>query len=151
MRHITTSEAEFIAKLQSIVSQGDPNTSYMKQKKIGQGASGSVYVAKIAPTASGIAAQIVNKYGRNTRVAIKEMNLARQHRKELLIDEIMIMKQSRHANVINFLDAFLLNDCRQLWVIMDYMEGGALNDIIDNNPAILERHIATICREVGEN
>lgn len=148
VRHITTSEAEFIAKLQSIVSQGDPTTSYLKQKKIGQGASGSVYVAKIAPTASGVAAQIVIKYGRNTRVAIKEMNLARQHRKELLIDEIMIMKQSRHANIINFLDAFLLNDSRQLWVIMDYMEGGALNDIIDNNPTILERHIATICREV---
>lgn len=148
LRHITTSEAEFLAKLQAVVSEGDPNTSYVRQKKIGQGASGSVYVAKIAATATGVAARIAAKNGHHTRVAVKEMNLARQQRKELLIDEITIMKESRHANVINFLDAFLLNDSRQLWVIMDYMDGGALNDIIDNNPTIPERHIATICREV---
>jgi len=76
------------------------------------------------------------------------MNLARQPRKELLIDEIMIMKESRHPNIINFLDAFLLNENRMLWVVMDYMEGGALIDIIDNNPEISEAQIATICKEV---
>ncbi len=36
-----------MAKLIEAVSKDDPNMSYSKQKKIGQGASGSVYVAKV--------------------------------------------------------------------------------------------------------
>ncbi|UNI22284.1 Non-specific serine/threonine protein kinase [Purpureocillium takamizusanense] len=147
VRHMRTSEADLIARLQAVVSEDDPEVSYTRQKKIGQGASGSVYVAKIKDAAIGVARDIRAERGRGARVAIKEMNLARQPRKELLIDEIMIMKESRHPNIINFLDAFLLNDNRQLWVVMDYMEGGALIDIIDNNPSISEAQIATICRE----
>ncbi|KAJ3496147.1 hypothetical protein NLG97_g2875 [Lecanicillium saksenae] len=147
IRHVTTSEAELIARLQSLVSEGDPTTSYQKHKKVGEGASGSVYVATIRTTAFGVAQQLVLKKGPKTRVAIKEMNLARQTRKEALLDEIIIMKEGKHKNVINFLDAFLVNDNRSLWVVMDYMDGGALIDLIDNNPKIDERHIATICRE----
>lgn len=149
LRHVTTSEAELLARLQPLVSEDDPNISYQKHKKIGQGVSGSVYVATIRTTAVGIGRQIATQKGPKTRVAIKEMNLARQHRKEALIDEITIMKEGKHKNVINFLDAFLVNDNRVLWVVMDYMDGGALIDIIDNNPEINERHIATICREVS--
>lgn len=148
LRHVTTSEAELIGKLKPLISDSDPNTSYQKHKKVGQGASGSVYVATIRSTAVGVAQQLVQKKGPKTRVAIKEMNLARQARKEALLDEISIMKEGQHKNVINFLDAFLVNDNRMLWVVMDYMDGGALIDLIDNNPTISERHIATLCREV---
>ncbi|KAM3528089.1 hypothetical protein MY4038_006047 [Beauveria bassiana] len=147
IRHVTSSEAELIAKLQPLISQSDPNTSYQKHKKVGQGASGSVYVATIRSTAVGVARQLVLKKGPKARVAIKEMNLARQQRKEALLDEISIMKEGRHKNVINFLDAFLVNENRMLWVVMDYMDGGALIDVIDNNSTISERHIATLCRE----
>lgn len=148
IRHVTTSEAELITKLQPLISDSDPNISYQKHKKVGQGASGSVYVATIRSTAVGVAQQLVQTKGPKTRVAIKEMNLARQQRKEALLDEISIMKEGQHKNVINFLDAFLVNDNRMLWVVMDYMDGGALIDLIDNNPTISERHIATLCREV---
>lgn len=149
LRHVTTSEAELLAKLRPLVSDEDPTTCYQKHKKIGQGASGSVYVATVRPTATGIAQQLASTKGPQLRVAIKEMSLARQQRKEALVDEISIMKESQHKNVINFLDAFLVGN-RVLWVVMDYMDGGALIDLIDNNPQIHERHIATICREVSE-
>lgn len=135
-------------KLRAIVSLEDPNQSYAKQRKIGQGASGSVYVAKIKDTATGVAQNIRLEQGSRTLVAIKQMNLSRQPRKELLIDEIVVMKENRHRNIINFLDSFLLNEERDLWLIMDYMDGGALIDIIDNNPRLSERHMAAICREV---
>ncbi|OAA58278.1 STE20 kinase [Cordyceps fumosorosea ARSEF 2679] len=147
IRHVTTSEAELIAKLQPLISSSDPSLSYQKHKKVGQGASGSVYVATIRSTAVGVAQELVRTRGPKTRVAIKEMNLARQQRKEALLDEISIMKEGKHKNVINFLDAFLVNENRMLWVVMDYMDGGALIDLIDNNPSISERHIATLCRE----
>ncbi|TWU74195.1 p21 protein (Cdc42 Rac)-activated kinase [Metarhizium rileyi] len=116
IRHQIASESEVISKLKTLVSTENPDDSYSRQKKIGQGASGSVYVAKIKDTAVGTARDIMLDRGPDTRVAIKEMVLARQSRKELLVDEIMIMKENRHENIINFLEAFLVNDNKLLWV-----------------------------------
>ncbi|KAG5987729.1 hypothetical protein E4U54_004893 [Claviceps lovelessii] len=147
VRYVTTPEAELMAKLRSVVSTHNPDMSYAKQKQVGQGASGQVYIAKIKTLATGVARDVVRERGPDAMVAIKEMDLDRQPNKQLLVDEIMIMRESRHDNIISFLEAFLLNDSQQLWVVMDYMEA-ALNQIIDNNSTIPERHIATICREV---
>lgn len=139
-------EAQVMEKLRSVVSSGDPNQSYTKIKKVGQGASGSVYVAKVnSSPASAIAAGILRN-GKSSRVAIKQMDLSHQPRKELIVNEILVMKESQHANIVNFLDAFLKGNT-ELWVVMEYMEGGALTDVIDNN-TLEEDQIATICYEV---
>lgn len=142
-------EAQVMEKLRSVVSPGDPNQSYTKLKKVGQGASGSVYVAKINPSpASSMAASMLSSSGKNTaRVAIKQMDLAHQPRKELIVNEILVMKESQHPNIVNFLDAFLKGNS-ELWVVMEYMEGGALTDVIENNN-LEEDQIATICFEVS--
>lgn len=95
-------------------------------------ASGSVYVALSHAT--------------NTKVAIKQMDLANQPRKELIVNEILVMKESQHPNIVNFLDSYLVG-VKDLWVIMEYMEGGALTDVIDNN-TMTEQQIATVCLEV---
>ena len=148
-RMSTMSESEVMARLREVVSKDDPNLSYSKQKKIGQGASGSVYVAKVKEGAvSPIAREVLRQQGPRAQVAIKQMDLAHQPRKELIVNEIMVMKDSRHKNIVNFLDAFLRNNNAELWVVMEYMEGGALTDVIDNNPAITEEQISTICLEV---
>lgn len=96
-------------------------------------ASGMVFVAKALET------------GR--KVAIKQMDLANQPRKELIVNEIIVMKESHHPNVVNFLDAFLIKSS-DLWVVMEYMEGGALTDVIENNK-LDESQIASICLEVS--
>jgi protein-serine/threonine kinase len=82
----------------------------------------------------------------NTKVAIKQMDLANQPRKELIVNEILVMKESQHPNIVNYLDSFLVKNA-DLWVIMEYMEGGALTDVIDNN-SMTEQQIATVCLEV---
>lgn len=149
-RMSTMTENEVMAKLKEVVSKDDPNLSYAKQKKIGQGASGSVYVAKVKETAtSSVARELLRVQGGKAQVAIKQMDLAHQPRKELIVNEIMVMKDSKHANIVNFLDAFLRSNNSELWVVMEYMEGGALTDVIDNNPIITEEQISTICLEVG--
>ncbi len=125
----TMSEAQIMEKLRSVVSQEDPNMLYSKIKKVGQGASGSVFVAKTLATGQ--------------RVAIKTMDLSQQPRKELIVNEILVMKESQHPNIVNFLDSFLVRN-NELWVIMEYMEGGALTDVIDNN-TLEEDQIAAIC------
>ncbi|KAL6910550.1 PAK kinase [Trichoderma evansii] len=147
VRMSTMSENEVMAKLKEAVSKEDPNLSYSKQKKIGQGASGSVYVAKIKDTAVGIARDFLRQQGPRAQVAIKQMDLAHQPRKELIVNEIMVMKDNRHKNIVNFLDAFLRNNNAELWVVMEFMEGGALTDVIDNNASITEEQISTICHE----
>ncbi|KAI6090459.1 Pkinase-domain-containing protein [Hypoxylon rubiginosum] len=148
VRMSTMSEKEVMAKLVEVVSKDDPNLSYSKQKKIGQGASGSVYVAKVKEGAvSSVAREVLRSQGVRAQVAIKQMDLAHQPRKELIVNEIMVMKDSKHRNIVNFLDAFLRNNNSELWVVMEYMEGGALTDVIDNNPVITEEQISTICLE----
>lgn len=141
-------EAQVMDKLRSVVSPTDPNQLYTKIKKVGQGASGSVYVAKVNGTASSSMSMLASSgKGVTNRVAIKQMDLAHQPRKELIVNEILVMKESQHPNIVNFLDAFLKGPS-ELWVVMEYMEGGALTDVIDNN-SLEEDQIATICFEVS--
>ncbi|WOO77796.1 Serine/threonine-protein kinase shk2 [Vanrija pseudolonga] len=127
----TMNEAQIMDKLRSVVSADDPSTMYSKIKKVGQGASGMVYVAKTLSTGK--------------KVAIKQMDLAQQPRKELIVNEIIVMKESQHPNVVNFLESFLVKST-ELWVVMEYMEGGALTDVIENNK-LTEEQIACICLE----
>lgn len=81
------------------------------------------------------------------RVAIKQMDLAQQPRKELIVNEIIVMSESRHPNIVNFLEAFLIKNA-DLWVVMEFMEGGALTDVIEANK-MEEDQIAAICLEVS--
>lgn len=47
-------------------------------------------------------------------VAIKQMNLANQPKKELIINEIAVMKHNRHINIVNYKDSYLVDE--ELWV-----------------------------------
>ncbi|KAJ5584053.1 uncharacterized protein N7459_003853 [Penicillium hispanicum] len=149
VRMSAMTENEVMDRLRSVVSKDNPNDSYSKQRKIGQGASGSVYVARVKEHAtSPVARELYRQYGPRCQVAIKQMDLRSQPRKELIVNEIIVMKDSQHANIVNFLDSFLQEQSNELWVVMEFMEGGALTDVIDNNQVIQENQIATICAEV---
>ena len=150
VRMSSMTELEVMEKLKQVVSKDNPLDSYSKQKKIGQGASGSVYVARVRENAtSSIARQVYRQAGPKGQVAIKQMDLRHQPRKELIVNEIIVMKDSKHPNIVNFLDSFLQESNNELWVVMEFMEGGALTDVIDNNPIITQDQIATICFEVS--
>ena len=148
VRMSSMTESEVMAKLKQVVSRENPMDNYSKQKKIGQGASGSVYVARVKEGAtSQVAREIYRTHGPKGQVAIKQMDLRNQPRKELIVNEIIVMKESKHPNIVNFLDSFLQESNNELWLVIEFMEGGALTDVIDNNPVITEEQIATICNE----
>lgn len=150
VRMSSMTESQVMEKLKQVVSKDDPQLSYSKQKKIGQGASGSVYVARVNENAvSPVAKRLYAQHGGKANVAIKQMDLRNQPRKELIVNEIIVMKESSHPNIVNFLDSFLQEGNNELWVVMEYMEGGALTDVIDNNNHITEAQISTICNEVN--
>ncbi|KAK0857714.1 signal transducing kinase of the PAK [Friedmanniomyces endolithicus] len=122
--------ADIIVKLNQICNPADPTKRYRQLIKIGQGASGGVYTAY--------------EVGTNKCVAIKQMNLEQQPKKDLIINEIMVMRDSRHKNIVNFMDSFLVRG--DLWVVMEYMEGGSLTDVVTFN-MMSEGQISAVCRE----
>ncbi|KAI4141120.1 MAG: hypothetical protein LQ341_003606 [Variospora aurantia] len=125
-----TGGIDIVARLNAICSVGDPMKKYKNLNKIGQGASGGVFTAYEVAT--------------NRCVAIKQMNLEQQPKKDLIINEILVMKDSKHKNIVNFMDSYLRQG--DLWVIMEYMEGGSLTDVVTFN-MMSEGQIAAVCRE----
>ncbi|XP_078613974.1 serine/threonine-protein kinase PAK 2-like isoform X22 [Branchiostoma floridae x Branchiostoma japonicum] len=123
-------DEEILEKLRSIVSVGDPKRKYNRFEKIGQGASGTVYTA--IETATG------------AEVAIKQMNLSQQPKKELIINEILVMRENRNPNIVNYLDSYLVGE--ELWVVMEYLAGGSLTDVVTET-CMDEGQIAAVCRE----
>ena len=130
-QRVRSNGPDIITRLNAICSTGDPAKKYRNLNKIGQGASGGVFTA--------------NEVGTNRCVAIKQMNLEQQPKKDLIINEIIVMKDSKHKNIVNFMDSFLRQG--DLWVIMEYMEGGSLTDVVTFN-MMSEGQIAAVCREV---
>ncbi|CAH8528224.1 unnamed protein product [Dicrocoelium dendriticum] len=128
--HPKMSDEAIHEKLRMIVSLGDPNRKYERQEKIGQGASGVVYGGVEIAT------------GR--RVAIKQMDLRQQPKKELIVNEIYVMKAKKHPNVVNYLDSYLVGD--ELWVVMEYLDGGSLTEVVTET-YMEEGQIAAVCRE----
>uniref|UniRef100_A0AAZ3NTJ3 non-specific serine/threonine protein kinase n=1 Tax=Oncorhynchus tshawytscha TaxID=74940 RepID=A0AAZ3NTJ3_ONCTS len=124
------SDEEILEKLRSIVSVGDPKKKYTRFEKIGQGASGTVYTAIDIATGQ--------------EVAIKQMNLQQQPKKELIINEILVMRENKNPNIVNYLDSYLVGE--ELWVVMEYLAGGSLTDVVTET-CMDEAQIAAVCRE----
>lgn len=68
-------------------------------------ASGTVYTA--IESATGM------------EVAIKQMNLPQQPKKDLIINEILVMRENKHPNVVNYLDSYIVGD--ELWVCKTFL------------------------------
>uniref|UniRef100_A0A0X3P903 non-specific serine/threonine protein kinase n=1 Tax=Schistocephalus solidus TaxID=70667 RepID=A0A0X3P903_SCHSO len=150
-------DAQVFDRLRAIVSPGDPLQKYQLVEKIGQGASGVV--------CSGF--EVLTK----KLIAIKQMNIAQQPKKELIINEILVMRAHRQPNIVNFLDAYLVpasiplghnalqgsggagadgaSPCNglELWVVMEYLDGGSLTEVVTET-CMDEGHIAAVCREI---
>ncbi|XP_047443183.1 serine/threonine-protein kinase PAK 2b [Mugil cephalus] len=129
-RRAKMTDREIMDKLRTIVSIGDPKKKYTRYEKIGQGASGTVFTAIDVATGQ--------------EVAIKQINLQKQPKKELIINEILVMKELKNPNIVNFLDSFLMGE--ELFVVMEYLAGGSLTDVVTET-CMDEAQIAAVCRE----
>ncbi|CDW54059.1 serine:threonine protein kinase PAK 4 [Trichuris trichiura] len=132
-RQARLTHEQFRAALQMIVDGGDPGDDLTDFVKIGVGSTGTVCMA------------VQRRTGR--RVAVKKMDLRRQQRRELLFNEVVIMRDYRHPNIVEMYSSHLVGD--ELWVVMEYLEGGALTDIV-TSCRMDEVQIATVCKQCLE-
>uniref|UniRef100_A0A8C6U176 non-specific serine/threonine protein kinase n=1 Tax=Neogobius melanostomus TaxID=47308 RepID=A0A8C6U176_9GOBI len=125
------SHEQFRAALQMVVDPGDPRTYLDHYIKIGEGSTGIVCIATVKTTGK--------------LVAVKKMDLRKQQRRELLFNEVVIMRDYHHDNVVEMYNSYLVGD--ELWVVMEFLEGGALTDIVTHT-RMNEEQIATVCLSV---
>ncbi|XP_018598449.1 serine/threonine-protein kinase PAK 4 isoform X1 [Scleropages formosus] len=125
------SHEQFRAALQMVVDPGDPRTYLDHYIKIGEGSTGIVCIATVKSTGK--------------LVAVKKMDLRKQQRRELLFNEVVIMRDYHHENVVEMYNSYLVGD--ELWVVMEFLEGGALTDIVTHT-RMNEEQIATVCLSV---
>lgn len=114
--------------LNHIVDHDDPLTKYTGYTLIGEGSTGNVF------------SSVEKDTGR--QVAIKKMDLTKQQRRELLFNEAATMKFFKHPNIVKMFNSYLVDN--ELWLVLEYLEGGALTDIV-TNMSMNEQQIATVC------
>ncbi|KAM6201146.1 serine/threonine-protein kinase PAK 6 isoform 2-T2 [Rhynchocyon petersi] len=122
---------QFKAALRMVVDQGDPRLLLDSYVKIGEGSTGIVCLAR-------------EKHS-GRQVAVKMMDLRKQQRRELLFNEVVIMRDYQHLNVVEMYKSYLVGE--ELWVLMEFLQGGALTDIV-SQVRLNEEQIATVCEAV---
>lgn len=127
----SVTHTQFRAALQMVVDPGDPRSYLENFIKIGEGSTGVVCIAR-------------EKHS-GRQVAVKMMDLRKQQRRELLFNEVVIMRDYRHQNVVEMYKSALVGE--ELWVIMEYLQGGALTNIVSET-RLSEEQIATVCESV---
>jgi len=119
-----------LPSLEELVSHDDPEKQYAVGKTIGAGASGTVYLAMDLRL--------------NEQVAIKKMVVEKQAKKDILVNELMIQSMCNHPNIVNYRNGYLVKGV--LWVVMDYVHGGSLAEVIAVFQSLPEEVIAYVMK-----
>ena len=93
----------------------DPSTHYDLVGKLGEGAFGDVWKAKN---------KITQKYSAAKIIEISSESEIEEH-----YGEIEILIKCNHRNIVDCVDSIYWES--KLWILIEYCEGGALDDIIE--------------------
>lgn len=100
--------------LKDIVSKESPSKLYGNFVKIGRGAFSNVWTATDKITGE--------------MVAIKVIKIEKKTFKYVRGEVVTMQRFESHPNVVRYINSFVLPKVEQIWIVMDFLEGGSLID-----------------------
>lgn len=113
----------------SLFTTADPTPLFRDLRKLGEGASGVVYRGTDVRTGKQVAIKVA-----------PASDLAN------LKVEIAIQKISQHPSIVSYVETFLYNE--QLWIILEFVHGGTLTEVIGPTINFPEPAIAFACKQI---
>jgi serine/threonine protein kinase len=151
-----------------VIDVGDPTKRFVNLVRIGEGASSTIYLADDLQNSShkvhtknthththslSTIYGILNGSDRfdqwQWQIALKVCNITAKNKQAIAHEMAIVRSNHQHGSMIDFYGCFLAGT-QQVWIALEYMNGGALQNIVDayQEFQLNERHIAHILWKV---
>jgi len=110
------------------IGKFNPANVIVREKKLGEGAEGAVYLCK--DTRSG------------ATVAVKVSPLSEI---DNVKNEVAMQSLTKHKNIVSYMETFIHD--KEIWTLLEYMSGGCLTDILGQGVVWKEPWMAYVLRE----